>query len=193
MKMSLDLRNLAEERALTSSASKSKSISPLRSAESRRSLRSISLNEPFSPFKDPKDNETVKAARLAEADYKWNATRSRIPSGQFIPPRWVPDEEYSVCHACKGEFSWLNRRHHCRHCGHIHCAACCSERAMLPLEFGFEEPQRVCRACMCALGPQQEVLSETRGPHTHPLLNGDLDLGLDPAPWALRRLATLPY
>ena len=62
---------------------------------------------------------------------------------------------------------------------------------MLPLEFGFEEPQRVCRRCYTVLLPQQLLLSETRGLHTRSLQ--DLDLGLDPAPWTWRRCATLPY
>uniref|UniRef100_A0A5K3F0Y4 FYVE-type domain-containing protein n=2 Tax=Mesocestoides corti TaxID=53468 RepID=A0A5K3F0Y4_MESCO len=34
------------------------------------------------------------------------------------------------CVRCKARFvSLLRRRHHCRRCGHIFCAACCSERA----------------------------------------------------------------
>lgn len=38
-------------------------------------------------------NETPKAAYLAEQDYKLNGNRARASSGEFINPRWIPDEE----------------------------------------------------------------------------------------------------
>lgn len=33
------------------------------------------------------------------------------------------------CVRCKARFSLIKRRHHCRRCGHIFCASCCSEKA----------------------------------------------------------------
>jgi len=38
-------------------------------------------------------NETPRIAQLAEIDYKWNGSRARAQTGDFIIPRWVPDEE----------------------------------------------------------------------------------------------------
>ena len=46
-------------------------------------------------------NDTPKAAYLAEQDYKLNGSRARVNSGEFINPRWVPDEEVAyLYHLC---------------------------------------------------------------------------------------------
>ncbi|ORC86259.1 putative small GTP-binding protein Rab7 [Trypanosoma theileri] len=41
---------------------------------------------------------------------------------------WMPDAQVMTCmaHECNVSFSLFNRRHHCRVCGRIFCAACCS-------------------------------------------------------------------
>jgi len=36
----------------------------------------------------------------------------------------VPDTEYSTCMICSLGFSLVHRRHHCRSCGWLVCAAC---------------------------------------------------------------------
>ena len=60
------------------------------------------------------------------------------------------------CARCKARFLTLVRkRHHCRRCGHIFCAACCSERApvaaLLPVDASRgstgAEMVRVCVEC----------------------------------------------
>ncbi|KEG12735.1 putative small GTP-binding protein Rab7 [Trypanosoma grayi] len=48
---------------------------------------------------------------------------------RFCPETcWVPDAQVMTCmaHDCNVSFSLFNRRHHCRVCGRIFCAACCS-------------------------------------------------------------------
>ena len=40
-------------------------------------------------------------------------------------PRWVPDNEQTRCMLCERvEFGMFQRRHHCRCCGRVVCAAC---------------------------------------------------------------------
>eukprot|EP00758_Cryptobia_borreli_P015043 Tbor_TRINITY_DN5983_c1_g4::TRINITY_DN5983_c1_g4_i1::g.18652::m.18652 len=43
--------------------------------------------------------------------------------------KWIPDNRVVECMAteCRQQFSFFNRRHHCRVCGKIYCASCCSE------------------------------------------------------------------
>ena len=59
-------------------------------------------------------NLTPHHARLAALDYKINGSRARANSGDFISPRWVPDEYTSNCSGCDDVFEWVNRRHHCK-------------------------------------------------------------------------------
>ncbi|GJN03665.1 hypothetical protein PR202_ga21136 [Eleusine coracana subsp. coracana] len=37
---------------------------------------------------------------------------------------WMPDQSCRVCYDCDAQFTILNRRHHCRHCGRVFCARC---------------------------------------------------------------------
>ena len=37
---------------------------------------------------------------------------------------WTDDNSVNSCHNCKNEFTFLNRRHHCRLCGKIFCNLC---------------------------------------------------------------------
>ncbi|XP_012935262.1 pleckstrin homology domain-containing family F member 2 [Aplysia californica] len=61
-------------------------------------------------------------------------------------PVWVPDSEAKTCMHCrKSEFSLVNRRHHCRHCGRVVCNACSSKRWLLPQQ--SSKPIRVCLTC----------------------------------------------
>lgn len=48
---------------------------------------------------------------------------------------WQSDASATVCTGCMCKFSWLTRRHHCRHCGLVFCANCSSHRLwLLPFE-----------------------------------------------------------
>lgn len=42
----------------------------------------------------------------------------------LLPFVWIPDEYVDNCSACKIEFNFINRRHHCRFCGKIYCSSC---------------------------------------------------------------------
>ena len=63
---------------------------------------------------DPARNNTPSDARLFEMDYQLNGSRARCDSGDFVPPRWILDQEVCACTHCGSLFDILNRRHHCR-------------------------------------------------------------------------------
>jgi len=72
--------------------------------------------------------------------------------------RWIPDEEANACNICHAQFSAIFRRHHCRACGKLVCAACSAHR--LELRPGFKE--RVCDNCEVHLTSEQGTgLSES--------------------------------
>ncbi|XP_030377948.1 pleckstrin homology domain-containing family F member 1 homolog [Scaptodrosophila lebanonensis] len=59
---------------------------------------------------------------------------------------WVPDAEASICMHCKKtQFTFVQRRHHCRNCGAVVCAACSSKKFLLPQQ--SVKPLRVCNGC----------------------------------------------
>jgi len=64
-----------------------------------------------------------------------------------LAPLWTEDSVSEVCLICKlTRFSLLNRRHHCRNCGVLACAACSTERRLLK-NIDRKKPVRVCHAC----------------------------------------------
>ncbi|WPH00880.1 E3 ubiquitin-protein ligase PIB1 [Acrodontium crateriforme] len=89
------------------------------------------------------------------------------------PPRWQPDHEVARCPVCSSEFTFWFRKHHCRKCGRVVCAACSPHRITIPRQYvvqpepssseylvGFESPDnrnaafgggetvRVCNPCV---------------------------------------------
>ncbi len=69
--------------------------------------------------------------------------------GKFLtPPEW---DQAPNCYKCNVAFSFTNRQHHCRNCGHSYCTNCTPRLCQLP-EYGFHnDPQRVCDACFVKL------------------------------------------
>lgn len=59
---------------------------------------------------------------------------------------WVPDAESNNCMICKkSQFTFLNRRHHCRKCGAVVCGNCSTQKVLLPSQ--SSKPLRVCDPC----------------------------------------------
>ncbi|KAK6972421.1 Pleckstrin y domain-containing F member 2 [Biomphalaria glabrata] len=76
-------------------------------------------------------------------------------------PVWVPDSEAKTCMHCrKSEFTVVNRRHHCRHCGIVACNACTSKKWLLPLQ--SSKPIRVCLTCYQKLSKEATDNNVTR-------------------------------
>ncbi|XP_038616224.1 zinc finger FYVE domain-containing protein 9 isoform X2 [Tachyglossus aculeatus] len=66
-----------------------------------------------------------------------------------VAPVWVPDSHAPNCMKCEARFTFTKRRHHCRACGKVFCAACCSLKCKL-LYLDRKEA-RVCVICHSVL------------------------------------------
>lgn len=70
-------------------------------------------------------------------------------------PGWMDGK---CCHRCRVEFSFTQRKHHCRNCGQIFCAQCSSNTCTLP-KFGIEKEVRVCEGCYLSLQKPASAVS----------------------------------
>ncbi|XP_041659650.1 zinc finger FYVE domain-containing protein 9 isoform X2 [Cheilinus undulatus] len=66
-----------------------------------------------------------------------------------VAPVWVPDSQAPVCMKCDVKFTFTKRRHHCRACGKVFCAACCSLKCRLV--YMDRKEARVCVTCHSTL------------------------------------------
>lgn len=87
-------------------------------------------------------NETFKSAfRDAE-----EVTDLKISELGKRAPRWIRDNEVTMCMRCKEGFNALTRRrHHCRACGYVVCGKCSDYKA--PLEYDGNKMNKVCKDC----------------------------------------------
>ncbi|KAI2665600.1 FYVE, RhoGEF and PH domain-containing protein 4 [Labeo rohita] len=61
-------------------------------------------------------------------------------------PRWIRDNEVTMCMKCKEPFNPLTRRrHHCRACGYVVCYKCSDYKA--PLRYDGNKLNKVCKDC----------------------------------------------
>ncbi|BFZ15858.1 hypothetical protein BsWGS_18898 [Bradybaena similaris] len=89
------------------------------------------------------------------------ARRGISQSTSSDSPVWVPDSEAKTCMHCrKSEFTVVNRKHHCRHCGIVACSACTSRRWLLPQQ--SSKPIRVCLTCYQKLSQEAMASNVTR-------------------------------
>jgi len=97
------------------------------------------------------DNTQQPPAKPAVARKKKQANVATAPAPEDPPvikkPVWVPDSSSDKCEMCSVPFTFFNRRHHCRRCGHLFCSECCSLNVSLPQEFGYTERVKVCSKC----------------------------------------------
>lgn len=61
-------------------------------------------------------------------------------------PRWIRDNEVTMCMKCKEPFNALTRRrHHCRACGYVVCYKCSDYKASL--QYDGNKLNKVCKDC----------------------------------------------
>ncbi|KAK7319567.1 hypothetical protein RJT34_04290 [Clitoria ternatea] len=67
-----------------------------------------------------------------------------------LPPKpslrgntWVVDASH--CQGCSAQFTFINRKHHCRRCGGIFCGSCTQQRMVLRGQ--GDSPVRICEPC----------------------------------------------
>lgn len=63
---------------------------------------------------------------------------------------WMPDSVCVSCYSCESQFTFFNRKHHCRKCGQVFCNKCCFKFIEGPQnEFAenSSEEIRVCNNC----------------------------------------------
>ncbi|BGP44970.1 hypothetical protein JCM10450v2_000785 [Rhodotorula kratochvilovae] len=93
---------------------------------------------PSEPFPEPGPSSPAPSVRPVLTAQ--TAPEFRIPTHEQVPisraqvgpsfqprpirPQWEPDEATSACRRCAKRFSLFNRKHHCRRCGLVVCAAC---------------------------------------------------------------------
>lgn len=65
-------------------------------------------------------------------------------------PRWIRDNEVTMCMKCREPFNAITRRrHHCRACGYVVCWKCSDNKVQL--EYDNNKVNKVCRDCYCIL------------------------------------------
>ncbi|XP_058606719.1 FYVE, RhoGEF and PH domain-containing protein 4a isoform X7 [Onychostoma macrolepis] len=94
----------------------------------------LQKNETFkSAFKDVEEVTDLKISELGKR-----------------APRWIRDNEVTMCMRCKEAFNALTRRrHHCRACGYVVCGKCSDYKA--PLEYDGNRMNKVCKDCKSIL------------------------------------------
>ncbi|KAM9754922.1 FYVE, RhoGEF and PH domain-containing protein 4a isoform 2-T2 [Menidia menidia] len=77
-------------------------------------------------------------------------------------PRWIRDNEVTMCMKCKEPFNALTRRrHHCRACGYVVCYKCSDNKA--PLEYDGNKMNKVCRDCFSILTGEAVAEGKKKG------------------------------
>ncbi|XP_038635865.1 FYVE, RhoGEF and PH domain-containing protein 4a isoform X3 [Scyliorhinus canicula] len=89
-------------------------------------------------------NETFRSAIAKEGEDQ----SSEVSSAELgrRAPRWIRDNEVTLCMKCKEPFNALTRRrHHCRACGYVVCWKCSDYKASLA--YDANKLSKVCKDC----------------------------------------------
>ncbi|XP_028635478.1 FYVE, RhoGEF and PH domain-containing protein 4 isoform X1 [Grammomys surdaster] len=88
-------------------------------------------------------HETFRNAIAKENDIPLEVSTAELGKRA---PRWIRDNEVTMCMKCKESFNALTRRrHHCRACGHVVCWKCSDYKAQLEYDGG--RWNKVCKDC----------------------------------------------
>jgi len=128
-----------------------------------------------SPSTSPKSLAESFSALRGESGCAWDEFEDAIgddiceeEEGKVTgPPRrshWKPDSEARICDSprCVREFSFYNRRHHCRRCGNVFCGQ--HSYRFLPLnQNGRVHPQGISsRVCISCYGDYKRIRAARR-------------------------------
>ncbi|XP_062924633.1 zinc finger FYVE domain-containing protein 16-like isoform X1 [Mobula hypostoma] len=83
-------------------------------------------------------------------------------------PQWIPDCEAPNCARCHAKFTFTKRRHHCRACGRVFCAACCYQKCKL--QYLENKEARVCADCYSTIQKAHafKTMMSPTGPSPNP-------------------------
>ncbi|KAG9392836.1 FYVE zinc finger [Carpediemonas membranifera] len=89
----------------------------------------------------------------------WGVDKSLTPSPYNMAilkkkNDWLSDENSASCMLCDAEFSFFNRRHHCRRCGRLFCNSCMKTGIWVGKETVLE---RVCNLCHLILSEDYQL------------------------------------
>ncbi|XP_047452187.1 FYVE, RhoGEF and PH domain-containing protein 4a isoform X2 [Mugil cephalus] len=77
-------------------------------------------------------------------------------------PRWIRDNEVTMCMKCQESFNALTRRrHHCRACGYVVCWKCSDNKAAL--EYDGNKMNKVCKDCFSILTGEGKTEGKKKG------------------------------
>ncbi|XP_034410576.1 zinc finger FYVE domain-containing protein 9 [Cyclopterus lumpus] len=101
-----------------------------------------------------------------QAGQQGTLCRKPVTSLGEVAPVWVPDSQAPVCMKCDVKFTFTKRRHHCRACGKVFCATCCSLKCRLV--YMDRKEARVCVTCHSALTSAQSWETPATGSNQSP-------------------------
>uniref|UniRef100_A0A8C2IA59 FYVE, RhoGEF and PH domain containing 4a n=1 Tax=Cyprinus carpio TaxID=7962 RepID=A0A8C2IA59_CYPCA len=93
---------------------------------------------------------TLELQARYRADHLSSKDELKISELGKRAPRWIRDNEVTMCMKCKEPFNAITRRrHHCRACGYVVCWKCSEYKATL--EYDGNKMSKVCKDCFCIL------------------------------------------
>jgi hypothetical protein len=112
-----------------------RSASPLLTRVSVESASSLSLLPPTPHIQpSPKFSTTISKTTSISTSSSLKPLSIAPLKPQAVVhsrPVWEPDNASSRCRLCRQDFSFINRRHHCRKCGRLVCKTCSTIRKLV--------------------------------------------------------------
>lgn len=95
--------------------------------------RVSSTSPAFSISVNPISTTDSRDASLWEESPELKQSVDVSPSALNHPAPWNKNHDAKVCECCRvSQFSFLERKHHCRHCGRVVCSKCSPHRTYHP-------------------------------------------------------------
>lgn len=95
----------------------------------------------------------------------------RRESDLVLPP-WQPDADVTHCFVCGSQFTFFYRKHHCRKCGRVVCAACSPHRITIPRQFIVHPPSEMQTVIDLTADDDDANTMSPFGPFRNPALGG---------------------